>query len=182
MTQSSATLYASALADVVTQADTPVTPEQALGQLRAFSATLGESRELRAVLGSPVVSPPERRSLLKGLAEALGLAPAVRELVLLLVDHRRIAHFAAVQRGFERWLDAYRNRVAMQVRVARPLSAERRADLEARFRELTGKDVRASYIVERDLIGGSSVRIGSLLFDGSLRSALESLSKDLAAG
>ena len=90
----------------------------------------------------------------------------------MVVEHRRIAHFGMLVQGFRSWLDAYRNRVEIEVRVASEIGEDQMAALERSFREITGKRVRASYVVDPELLGGTSVQVGSTLYDGSLRAAL----------
>ncbi|MCY4533823.1 MAG: F0F1 ATP synthase subunit delta, partial [Bryobacterales bacterium] len=99
-----------------------------------------------------------------------------------VADHRRIGHYSLIADGFRAWLDTHRNRIEVQVRSAGPIGADQKADLEGRFRELTGKDIRATYAEDPSLLGGSAVQVGSTLYDGSLRAALGSLAVSLAAG
>lgn len=182
MTQSVANRYVTALADVVTEPGSGLAPEKALRQLQSFSGLLAESGELEAVLTSPSVSPSDKGDLLTDIGARIGLSPVVRTFLHVLVDHRRIAHFGLVLQGFRSWLDDYRNRVEMEVRVAAELAPAQRVTLERRFRTLTGKEVRARYLIDPDVIGGSSVRIGSMLYDGTVKAALGSLANELAAG
>ncbi len=182
MTQSAANRYVTALADVVTEPGSGLAPERALAQLQEFGGLLAEARELGAVLTSPSISPSDKRALLADIGARIGLSPIVSNFLHVLVDHRQIAHFGLVLQGFRAWLDDYRNRVEMEVRVAGELTPAQRARLEWRFRELTGKEVRARYLIDPEVIGGSSVRFGSMLYDGTVRAALGSLANRLVAG
>ena len=179
MTQAVANRYVTALADVVTEAGTGIAPEDALKQLQSFGEVLAESEELVAVLLSPAIPPGEKGDLIAEIGGRIGLSPIVRSFLQVVVDHRQIAHFRLLLRGFRSWLDAYRNRVEVEVRVARQIDESQKAALEQRFGAITGKRVRASYHVDPDLLGGTSVQIGSVLYDGSLRAALGSLAGDL---
>ena len=99
----------------------------------------------------------------------------------MVVEHRRIAHYGMLVQGFRSWLDAYRNRVEIEVRVASEIDENQKAALERSFGEITGKRVRASYVVDPDLLGGTSVQVGSILYDGSLRAALGGLAGNMAS-
>ena len=182
MDQAVANRYVSALAEVVTQQDSELSPEAASEQLEAFGEVLDESAELAAVLYAPSIPTSEKRALIAEVGGRLDLAQIIVNFLTVVTEHRRIRHYSLISDGFRTWLDEHRNRVEVQVRSAATLSAGQRADLEGRFRELTGKEVRATYVEDPSLIGGSAVQVGSTLYDGSLRAALGSLAHRLAAG
>ena len=87
------TRYASALVDVVT-GPAGTDAAQANQQLRAFAAVLAGSAELRNALTSPAVSPARKRAVVGRLADQLGVAKMVRNFLLVLSDHRRLAALA----------------------------------------------------------------------------------------
>ena len=118
MTHAVASRYVTALADVVMEAETGIAPEEALEQLQAFGTVLEESGELVTVLTSPAVLPGEKGDLIAEIGERIELAPIVRSFLQVVVEHRRIAHYGMLVQGFRSWLDTYRNRVEIQVRVA----------------------------------------------------------------
>ncbi len=180
MTRAVANRYVAALADVVMEAGSGLGPEAVLEQLEAFGACLARSRDLQVVLQSPAVLPADKRVLVGDLSERLGLARTVQNFIHVVVDHRRIGHFALLVEGFEAWLDRHRNRVRLEVRVAFPLGPAQRGMLEQRFGSLTGQRVRAAYQVDPGLLGGSVVQVGSTLYDGSLLTGLRGLEQTLA--
>ena len=137
---------------------------------------------MAAVLRSPSIQPRDKRRLIEQVGGRLGLAPLTVNFLLVVTDHRRVGHFSLIADGFRTWLDSYRGRIEVQVRSAGPIDPSQRAELEGRFRELTGKDIRAIYAEDPGLLGGGTVQVGSTLYDGSLRAALGSLAARLAAG
>lgn len=181
MTQAVAKRYVAALADVVLQPGSAVTPERALEQLESFGAALSASSDLDSVLRSPAVSPREKRALIAEIGIRIGLGPIVRNFLWVVVDNHRIGQFRMLLRGFRHWLDEFRGRVEVDVRLARDIGGDQKAALESRFRALTGRDVRATYVVDPALLGGGTVQIGSLLYDGSLRASLEALASDIGS-
>ena len=182
MERAVANRYVSALAEVVTQHDSKLSPEAALEQLEGFGELLDESADLAAVLVAPSILPSQKRDLIVQVGSRLGLASVIVNFLSVVADHRRIGHYSLIVDGFRAWLDTHRNRIELQVRSAGPVGADQRAELESRFRELTGKDIRATYAEDPSLLGGSAVQVGSTLYDGSLRAALGSLAASLAAG
>jgi F-type H+-transporting ATPase subunit delta len=69
-----------------------------------------------------------------------------------------------------------------RVSSARELSAAEKMSLEQRLAAVTGKTVRATYSKDASLLGGAVVRIGSTIYDGSVRGQLERLKEDLVNG
>jgi F-type H+-transporting ATPase subunit delta len=172
--------YASALADVIT-GPKGMEPAQASQQLRAFEGLLAGSAELRNVLASPAVAPARKRAVVRGLADRLGAAQMVRNFLLVLSDHGRLAALAQVIDSFEIQLDERLGFVRAELRTARELDERQKAALEASLSRFTGKKVRARFVVQADLIGGVVAHIGSTLYDGSIRGQLNSLARRLSA-
>ncbi len=173
--------YASALADVVSEPDSELSPEQALQQLEDFGAALEKSAELRGVLLSPAVRPAQKRALTAQLCRRLGCSQTVRNFVRVVIDHRRTASFGEIVNAYRSWLDRRRGVARVEVRTARAMDAGQQASLEKRFAALTGKSIAAEYSVDADVLGGSVVRIGSTVYDGSLRAKLQLLGRAMRA-
>lgn len=169
--------YASALDDVVCRPGSNLGPEQALDQIESFQAALEASAELRGVLLSPAVRPAAKRDLAAQLCSRLGCSETVRNFIYVIVDYRRIALFGECVEAFRDLLDRRRGAARIEVRTARTLDADQRDALEKRFAALTGKTIAAEYVVDADVLGGSIVRVGSTVYDGSLRARLRALDR-----
>jgi F-type H+-transporting ATPase subunit delta len=68
-----------------------------------------------------------------------------------------------------------------EVLTARPLQEQERAKLEREVAELAGTRVHATFLEDKSLIGGAIVRIGSTIYDGSVRGRLERLRERLVS-
>lgn len=176
-----ATRYANALADVVTAASSAVRPPEALSELRAFEAALQESPEMHNVLVTPAVPMARKRAVVTRIAEALGISRLVRNFLLVLIDHRRIAEAGAIADVFEVVLDERLGFARAEVSSAAELSEPQRSELTAVLERLTGRRIRARYAVDTGLIGGAVARIGSTVYDGSVRGQLRSIERRLTA-
>ena len=172
--------YASALVDVVT-GPSGIEAAQATQQLRAFEAVLAGSAELRHALESPAVAPSRKRIVVKRLADQLGLAKVVRNFLLVLSDHRRLAGLAQFIDSFEILLDERLGFIRAELRSPRELTERQKAALAQELSRLTGKRVRARFAVEPELIGGVVARVGSTVYDWSVRGQLDGLGRKLAA-
>ncbi len=173
--------YANALADVVTRPAAGIDPQRAAAELRAFEAALASSPELREVLSSPAVPPSRKRAVVGRIAELAGISRVLRNFLLVLIDHRRVTILADVLERFEFLVDERLGFTWALVRSASELDERRRAALVAELERVTGKRVRARFEVDGSLIGGAVAKIGSTVYDGSVRARLEGLGRRLAA-
>jgi F-type H+-transporting ATPase subunit delta len=167
--------YANALADVVLSPDSGVLPPQVIEQLRAFDAVVASSSDLRSVLASPAIPVARKRAIIKEIAGKLGLATIVRNFVLVVSDHRRAAAMAQIIDAFEILIDARLGFVRAEVRSAFELDGSRQGELSDKLGALAGGQVRMRFTVDPDLIGGVTARIGSTVYDGSVRGQLASM-------
>jgi len=172
--------YANALADVVTARGSVLAPQNAAAELRSFESAL-ESRELRNALITPAVPPARKRAVVGRVADILKLSPITRNFLLVMIDRRRIASFTDVANAFEQILDSRLGFARAQVAAASELSEAQRAALVAALEKASGKRLRAQFAVDAALIGGVVARIGSTVYDGSVRGQLQVLKVRLSA-
>jgi F-type H+-transporting ATPase subunit delta len=172
--------YARALVDIVMAPESPLKPEDAVTQLRAVEALLAESAELRNALLTPAIPTSRKRAVMAKLLERTGASPLIRNFVYVVIDHRRIAAVADIREAFELQLDERLGFVRAEVSSAAPLNAPLSAGLESQLSKLTGKRMRLRFDVDPALIGGVVARIGSTVYDGSVRGELRELGRKLA--
>ena len=173
--------YANALADVVTGPAAAISPQNALAELRAFEAALESSQELREVLATPSVPGNRKKAVIGRIADVLQISRVPRNFLYVLVDHRRIGSLRGIIQQFEQAVDAHLGYTHADVISAGPLSDSQRAALSAQLERLTGKKIRMRAEVDPALIGGAVARIGSTVYDGSVRGRLASLERRLTA-
>ncbi|MBZ5620491.1 MAG: ATP synthase F1 subunit delta [Acidobacteriia bacterium] len=170
-----ASRYANALADVVTAGGSALRPQDAVAQLRAFEAVLRSSPELQNALITPAVPVGRKRAVVGRLVDLLKLSPIARNFLFILIDRRRIASLAEIIQSFEEIVDERLGFARAEVASARELTEPQRIALNAQLEKLTGKRIRMRFAVDEALIGGVVARIGSTVYDGSLRGQLASL-------
>lgn len=170
--------YAEALADV---ALAEKRPEQMRRELEDFLAMMGESSDLRNFLASPAVANSAKQAVIAKLIERMGASEALRNFLFLVVDHRRVGLLGAIGQAFGQELNARLGILDAQISTARELDADEKQAIEAELARQTGKRIEANYRIEKDLEGGAVVRIGSTIYDGSVRASLEQLRARMAA-
>ena len=172
--------YAEALADVVTAPASATRGEQAVAELQEFASAL-ESAELRNALISPSVPSSRKRAVVAKIADVLRLSRISRNFLFVLIDHRRIAELPHIIEALELILDERMGFARAEVAAARDLSEVQRQAINSRLEDLTGKRIRVRFTVDQALIGGLVARIGSTVYDGSLRGQLNTLGRRLSA-
>lgn len=170
--------YASALADIALAQDAA---EPLLKQLNDFGALHAESADLRNFLASPAVPRSAKHGVIEKIAARLGAGPIVRNFLFVLADHHRTQALPEVIAAFQEVIRQRQGVAQAEILTAVELSAEQKAELARTFERLTGKKVEAKYSLDPALLGGAVVRIGSTIYDGSLRNRLNTLRARLAA-
>jgi F-type H+-transporting ATPase subunit delta len=161
--------YAAALADVALEQKNA---EQVRDGLHAFAEALASSSDLRNVLLSPAISREAKQKAIERLSGAMGLAPAVRNFVYLLIDHGRTEMLGEIQSAFESELSARLGIAEAEVTSAQKLSEPEREQLTAALAQHTGKKIQARFREDEALVGGAVVQVGSTVYDGSVREQL----------
>jgi F-type H+-transporting ATPase subunit delta len=174
-----ASTYARAFADVVL--DAHLDAQRAIGGLRRIAELLQESTELRRVWENPAVPADQKRRLLDAIVQREGIEKHVRNLIAVLIDHRRVHFLESITEQLEKELDARMGFAEAQITSARELGdAEKRA-LEAQVEKVTGKKVRAKFGLDASLLGGAVVRVGSTIYDGSVKGQLERIKEAISS-
>ena len=180
MASALANRYAHALVDIVMASKSPLKPEDALTQLRAVEGLLEESPELRTALLTPAIQNSRKRAVMADLLARIGASPLIRNFVYVVIDHRRTGIIGEIREAFELQLDERLGFVRAEVSSAAPLNAPQSSGLESELSKLTGKRMRLRFDVDPELLGGVVARIGSTVYDGSIRGELRELGKKLA--
>ena len=175
-----ASRYAGALVDVATDPKSRVEPHKLLSELRSFEGIFAGSAELRNALTTPSVPPARKRAVIRRIGELVGLSITARNLLFVLSDHRRMDILGEVLEAFDVQLDERLGFTRAEISSARELDQRQRGALEQELERLTGKKVRLRFAVDRGLLGGVVARIGSTVYDGSVRGQLAVLGRRLA--
>lgn len=172
--------YARAFADVVASARLDAAALDR--QLQDFLATWDRSPELREVFLNPAVPAAQKVAVLDKMNAKLGLQRELRNLVAVLINHDRIG---AVHEVATAWRAEMQERLGIrqaEIVTARDLNEAERAELVAGVVKLAGSRVEPTFKQDPAIIGGTVVRIGSTVWDGSVRGRLERLKEALIAG
>jgi len=164
--------YARALADVLSD-DTDLARVQ--GDLDVVAQLLRADEEIRAAFMSSGLSRARKKDLLELLAREADFHPACRRLLTLLAESSRLSHFDEMKQAFAALCDERRRILAAEVTTAVAIDAQQEQDYRRSLERMTGKQIRLQTRVDPAILGGVVTRIGSEVYDGSVRGRLQRL-------
>jgi F-type H+-transporting ATPase subunit delta len=171
--------YARAFADVVLESK--LRPEEVEQQLQDFYGTLAGSKDLRELLLNPSLEFRKRVQILDVVNRRIGCGPKVRNFLAVLIRHERLGSLAEILEEYRQEMNRRLSVSDAEVITARPLAEDERRKLAAQVAELAQTRVNAVFREDKSLIGGAILRIGSTIYDGSVRGRLERLKERLAS-
>ena len=178
MNEAVARRYASALADVAMEQKNA---DEVKSGLASFTEIFFEAADLRNFVESPGIEPALKRKAIAAVAERMGLSTAVRNIVYLIVDHRRTEMLREIEAAFRSETNARLGIADAEVFSARELSETEKKELIGALERRTGKKIEAKFREDKGLLGGALVRVGSVIYDGSVREKLDRLRAQLEA-
>ena len=163
--------YARALVDV-TAAKGEM--KEVFTEISAFQTLVSTHAELREVVVNPTIPQNQKEVLLVTLTTRMKLRPTTVNFLSLLLRNQRLAYLGEIVEALRREIDIRTNVVAADVTTAGALAEAQKVTIEKRLQQVTGKAVRVNYTVDPTIIGGVVSRIGSRIYDGSIRNQLDS--------
>lgn len=179
MASAVANRYARALVDLVLEPNSPLKAEDAVAQLRAVEQMVTESWELKNAMLTPAIQTSRKRAVMGRLLAEIQASPLIRNFIFVVIDHRRIGMIAEIREAFELQLDERLGFVRAEVTSAASLDAPHQANIEGELSRLTGRRMRLRFAVDSGLLGGVMARIGSTVYDGSVRGQLQRMKREL---
>jgi F-type H+-transporting ATPase subunit delta len=172
--------YARAFLDVVTSAHLDVAALDQ--QLADFESTWNGSPELQMFFQNPSVTALQKVSILDKLNAKLGMQKELRNLLAVLINNGRIGSVREVAAAYRVALQERMGIRQAQIVTARELSPDERDQLLEGVGKIAGAKIQAQFILDQSILGGAVVRIGSTVYDGSVRGRLERLKQALVTG
>lgn len=171
--------YAEALADVAIARNQV---EQIDGELQIFAEMMKSSRELHDTFASPIVSQSDKLKVLEALIARATTGKMTANLLRTMLSHYRLHHAAEVYEQFKREMNERRGLIIAEVTTATDVGATEQARLGRTLEQMTGKRVEFKFKTDPSLIGGVVTRIGSVVYDGSVRTQLQEIKERMKQG
>jgi len=148
-------------------------------ELDALTKELGKSPELQRFLEDPIVEHLEKERVIERISETIGFHDLTRRLLFLLARNGRLGAIDDVLAGYRELLDRRQGIVAAEVAAAIPLDPERETRLRDALERVTGMKVRLAIRVDPALFAGFVAKVGSTVYDASLRGELQRIRRRL---
>ncbi len=156
--------------------------EEVEKELSQFAELWESDEELQRVLTNPIIQLEEKVSLVEEIAKGLKLSTAVRDFLRLLTSKGRLMFITEVCREFELLIDQEKGRLRAVLTSAVPLPGQMIERIKGTLERVLGKEVSLRVEEDPELIGGVVAQVGSLVFDGSVKTRLEQMEAKLKQG
>jgi len=171
--------YARAFADVVFAGR--LDADRTLREAQSMAELVASNKTLREVWETPSIAAERKRAVLDAIVAREGISRPVRNFMAVLIDHRRVAFLGPIVKQFEQELYARMGFAEAEITSARALGDDERRGLESEVAKLTGKKVRARYAQDPSVLGGAIVKVGSTIYDGSVKGQLERIKEAISS-
>ena len=175
--QTVARRYASALADVIIERSEQA---QVREELAAWERMIQSNPRLLEALTNPTVPYEHKAKVVNELIACTKVRKTTANVLRILLKNQRLAELPQVNAKLDQVLDERSGVISAQVTSARPVSDSIKQALEEKLADITGKRIRLSFGTDESLLGGIVTRIGSTIYDGSVRNQLKRLGEELA--
>ena len=171
--------YATALADVVLNSGETETIKT---ELLLWQQIIDGSQDLSTVFKNPAIVHGDKEKVLEDLIGKARPSGTTANFLRVLLENGRLSELSAINERFAAVLEERSGVVSAAITSARDLPGDERTAFKANLEKLTGKRVNIDFEIDNDIIGGVITRIGSTVYDGSVKTRLENLKEQMIGG
>jgi F-type H+-transporting ATPase subunit delta len=171
--------YAVALADVVLKTGETETVKS---ELKQWENLIRSNVELQDALGNPAIVHAAKERVLEELLKRSNASKTSANFLRVLLKNDRLMQLDEINERFDAVLQERSGVVLAQITSARELPENEKSELRSNLERLTGKRVNINFGIDENIIGGVVTRIGSTVYDGSVRTQLQNLREQLVNG
>ncbi len=168
--------YATALADVVMKTGETGTVQ---AELKTWEEMISSNGDLQRALANPAIAHLNKEKVLESLIAKAKPSRLTANFLRVLLRNNRLIELGEINQKFASVIDERTGVIGAEVVSARELSDAERRELSDSIAKLTGKSVKANFVIDKEIIGGVVTRIGSTVYDNSVKTQLENLKKEL---
>ncbi|MBL8124421.1 MAG: F0F1 ATP synthase subunit delta [Blastocatellia bacterium] len=171
--------YGTALADVVIKTGETETVK---AELKTWEEMMTSSADLLSAFSNPAIAHLDKEKVLESLISKAAPSRTTANFLRVLLKNNRLTELGDINDKFVAILEERGGIVAAHVTAARELSDDQKAELRSNLEKLTGKKVQLNFEINKEIIGGVVTRIGSTVYDSSVKTQLENLKEQLVNG
>ena len=168
--------YATALADVVVKSGET---EPVKNELKIWEQLMAANAELQNAVRNPSIAHASKENVLEALIEKAQPTRTTANFLRVLLSNGRLTELREINTKLESVLEERSGSVVAEVTSARDLSGAQQGELKANLEKLTGKQVKLNFAIDPAIIGGVVTRVGSTVYDGSVKTQLENLKEEM---
>lgn len=171
--------YAAALADVVAGSGETETVKN---ELKTWEEMLNTNGDLQTAFRNPAISQTDKEKVLESLIGKTKPTKTTANFLRVLLRNSRLTEIGEINRKFASVLEERSGVVSANITSARELSEAQKSEMRASLEKLTGKQINLEFKTDESLIGGIVTRLGSTVYDGSVKTQLQELKQQLING
>lgn len=171
--------YATALADVVLKNGETETVKN---ELKTWEDLIKSNGDLQTAFANPTIAHLSKEKVLESLLKKTKPAKTTANFLRVLLRNSRLTELSNINEKFASVLDERNGIISAEITSSRPLSDAEKAEFQANLAKLTGKTVNLHFEIDKNIIGGVVTRVGSIVYDGSVKTQLENLKEQLVNG
>lgn len=171
--------YATALADVVTKSGET---ETAKNELKVWEQLIVANPDLQSAIRNPSIPHSSKENVLEALIGKVKPSRTTANFLRVLLSNGRLTELREINAKLESVLEDRSGSVVAEVTSARDLSGAQQNELKSNLEKITGKQVKLNFAIDPTIIGGVVTRVGSTVYDGSVKTQLENLKQELVNG
>lgn len=169
--------YASALADVVVNSSDKDTVQS---ELKTWEQMLNTNQNLNNAFYNPAIAQENKEKVLESLIAKANPSKTTANFLRVLLKNNRLTEINAINSKLDSVLAERSGVISASVISSRELTEAEKADLRANLAKRTGgKEIKLEYKIDESIIGGAITRVGSTVYDGSVRTQLELLKQQM---
>ena len=168
--------YATALADIVTKnGDASGTQNE----LKQWETLFDSSADLQSVFANPAIQQANKEKVLESLIARSQPTKTTANFLRVLLRNGRLTDIGEINDKFASVLEERSGGISAQITSARPLTDAQKSEIRINLQRLTGKRISPAFTIDEQIIGGVVTRIGSTVYDGSVKTQLENLKQQM---
>lgn len=168
--------YALALADVVAKTNET---DSVKAELKSWEQLINSSADLQTAFGNPAIAHANKEKVLEGLIAKTQPTKTTANFLRVLLRNSRLTEIGEINEKFSSVLEERSGVISAQITSARPLSETEKSEMKMNLAKLAGKTVNLNFQTDETLIGGVVTRLGSTVYDGSVKTQLEELKQQM---
>lgn len=148
-------------------------------QMAALGSFIAGDRNLRRMIENPLTDSVKAAPVMHASLIAGGFLPIICDFVSVIATNRRLRDLPDLISGFAAYCAAKRGEIVADVTVAHEFTDLQRTQLRARLTEAGYSNVKLIEHLDPEILGGLVLKLGSRVYDTSLRSRLNRLTHSL---